>query len=148
MARAARASSAPPGANRIIGGASDDTLDGGGGADILRGGAGADTFAFSSLADTVDADGAIDRVFDFSRAQGDKIDLSAIDADLTRAGHQAFTFIGTDAFGVGGTDYEVRVTGTRNGNSSIQFDSDHDGHADYAIFVHSDVPLTNADIVV
>ncbi len=136
------------GANRIVGGASDDTLDGGGGADVLRGGAGADTFAFSSLADTVGTDGAIDRVFDFSRTQGDTIALSAIDADPARAGQQTFTFIGTDAFGTGGTDYQVRVTGSQNGNSYIQFDTDHDGRADYTIFVHSDAPLTNADIVV
>ncbi len=136
------------GANRIVGGASDDTLDGGGGADVLRGGAGADTFAFSSLADTVGTGGAIDRVFDFSRTQGDTIALSAIDADPTTAGEQSFTFIGTDAFGTGGADYQVRVTGSQNGNSYIQFDTDHDRHADYSIFVHSDAPLTNADIVV
>ncbi len=136
------------GANRIVGGASDDTLDGGGGADVLRGGAGADTFAFSSLADTVGTGGAIDRVFDFSRTQGDTIDLSAIDADPTRAGQQTFTFIGTDAFGTGGADYQVRVTGSQNGNSYIQFDTDHDGRTDYTIFVHSDAPLTSGDIVV
>ena len=47
-----------------------------------------------------------DVVADFNRAEGDRIDLSAIDADVYAAGNQAFTFIGTAAFS--GTPGEIR----------------------------------------
>jgi len=68
-------------ANIIVGGAGNDTLAGGAGADTLAGGTGADHFVFSS-ADM----GSSDEVWDFSHAQADKIDLSAIDANSGVAG--------------------------------------------------------------
>ena len=74
----------------IIGGIGNDTLAGGGGADTLTGGAGANRFVFS-VADL----GSSDEITDFSHAHGDKIDLSAIDANSGVAGDQAFSFIGT-----------------------------------------------------
>ncbi|MEQ1931474.1 MAG: M10 family metallopeptidase C-terminal domain-containing protein [Parvularculaceae bacterium] len=49
-----------------------DTLRGGGGTDYMFGGAGADTYRF--------ADGSADAVYDFARAEGDRIDLSLITA--------------------------------------------------------------------
>lgn len=82
---------------RLDGAAGDDTLTGGGGADVLVGGAGrdiltggggADRFVFAQIADSPWA-GAGDTIRDF-RQGVDKIDLSALDADLGRAGNQAF----------------------------------------------------------
>ena len=68
------------------GGAGRDRLEGGIGNDILTGGAGADAFGFLSAAD------GNDLIQDFRRAEGDKINLSGIDADPLTAGDQAFVF--------------------------------------------------------
>ena len=54
----------------------DDVLQGGTGDDTLTGGTGADTFIF------VEGHGA-DTITDFSKAEGDKIDLSGFDAAIT-----------------------------------------------------------------
>jgi Ca2+-binding RTX toxin-like protein len=87
----------------LLGGAGDDLLRGGGGTDHLEGQAGRDTlyggadadrFVYRAVADSP-ADGRHDVIEDFRRAQGDKVDLSAIDADATRPGNQSFTWIGT-----------------------------------------------------
>lgn len=92
------------GADTLQGGNGADTLQGGAGRDVLTGGAGADTFVFAAVAESpagagrcdvlrADAGGA---AFDAPGAGwGDRIDLSAIDADTTAAGNQAFTFGGT-----------------------------------------------------
>ena len=58
-------------ANTINGGAGNDLVIGGLGADILTGGLGTDTFRFLSTG----LDTNLDRITDFSTAQGDKIDL-------------------------------------------------------------------------
>ncbi|MBD0270827.1 MAG: calcium-binding protein [Acetobacteraceae bacterium] len=80
------------GYDALMGGDGSDRLAGGTEADVLIGGAGADRFVFSSVAD------GNDRIQDFTRSQGDKIDLSAIDADPTAAGDQAFMFADGIAF--------------------------------------------------
>ncbi|MGL4962774.1 MAG: calcium-binding protein [Inquilinus sp.] len=80
-------------ANTLQGWNGSDVLTGGGGKDMLFGGAGADRFVFTTIGDSVTGANA-DRITDFSHAQGDRIDLSAIDADTGVAGDQAFTFIG------------------------------------------------------
>lgn len=59
----------------LTGGAGEDWLLAGGGAETLSGGAGADRFVLT-------LDGAADRLLDFSRAEGDRIDL------LDGEGHQ------------------------------------------------------------
>ena len=42
----------------------------------------------------------------------DRIDLSAIDANSTTIGNNAFTFIGTGAFAGGGAaDFQIQLTG-------------------------------------
>lgn len=55
------------GADRLIGGAGRDVLVGGKGADRLAGGAGSDVFVFTAK------DEGIDRISDFSRAEGDRL---------------------------------------------------------------------------
>jgi Ca2+-binding RTX toxin-like protein/beta-glucanase (GH16 family) len=65
----------------LRGGAGDDILDGGAGGDMMLGGAGADVFVISPS-----DKGSFDNVHDFSRAEGDRIDLSqALDATATVA---------------------------------------------------------------
>jgi serralysin len=80
--------------DNLDGGANNDTLTGGLGEDTLTGGSGADKFVFRSLAETTVA--APDDITDFQDFAGDKIDLSAIDANTLVDGNQAFIWIGND----------------------------------------------------
>ncbi|WP_342242283.1 type I secretion C-terminal target domain-containing protein, partial [Inquilinus sp. OTU3971] len=81
------------GANVLQGWNGNDILLGGRGADTLSGGAGADRFVYAGTIHSLTGAGA-DRITDFSHAQGDRIDLSQIDANTIAAGNQAFSFIG------------------------------------------------------
>ncbi|MBF9232728.1 calcium-binding protein [Microvirga alba] len=85
------------GNDMLNGGTGNDRLKGGMGADQLTGGSGADTFVWSDVRETGRTIGNADLVRDF-QAGWDKLDLSAIDADVTLPGNQAFTFVGTEAF--------------------------------------------------
>lgn len=114
------------GNDTLYGEAGIDTLIGGTGADQLFGGLGADTFLFQT-GDTGTTIATADRIRDFAQAQGDRIDLAAIDA-VTGGTDNAFNFIGTAAFGnvAGQLRYEVvsgetRITGDINGDGVADF---------------------------
>jgi Ca2+-binding RTX toxin-like protein len=98
----------------LWGGEGDDLLDGDFGDDILTGGNGLDTYdggyggdlmVWASANETGLTPGTADMIADFNAAQGDRIDLSLIDANVYANGDQAFTFIGTGAFS--GTPGEI-----------------------------------------
>ena len=73
-----------------------DRLTGGPGSDTLDGGVGFDVFAFTSPSDSAPTAPDVILAFDGrGAAAGDKIDLSAIDANGQLAGNQAFGFGGT-----------------------------------------------------
>jgi VCBS repeat-containing protein len=113
------------GADAITGGNNHDRIIGGYGADTLTGGGGADTFAYLSNLDTGD------RITDFSQAQGDKLDLSAVGATsggflgaISQPGavgaHQVgymydsgtnTTIVYVDTDGIFGADQEINLTG-------------------------------------
>ena len=78
----------------LQGGAGNDVLVGGFGLDVLTGGTGADVFRFLTTDDlaSANAGGGADTITDFSQAGRDRIDLSALDADVTAPGNQAFLF--------------------------------------------------------
>ncbi|MDQ0463380.1 Ca2+-binding RTX toxin-like protein [Caulobacter ginsengisoli] len=117
----------------------NDVLIGGTGSDILVGGAGADTFLVrqesvrqSHLGGTLE----IDTVNDLTTAQGDKIDLSAIDADSSTAGDQAFHLV------AGFTSHAGEmVLGFSGGITTLSLDVDGDGTADYRMKITGDVHL-------
>lgn len=96
--------------NVINGGAGDDYLNGGAGNDVLIGGVGADTLDGSSGYDKYlyttlsELQGGMDRII---LGYGDKIDLSALDANLlSTTVNDSFRFIGTGAFtGIGQLAY-------------------------------------------
>ena len=72
----------------------------------------------------IPASGTLIRFSDFNSGQGDKIDLSAIDADAGTAGDQAFTFIGSGVFtGVAGQlHFDLNfVEGDVNGDAVADF---------------------------
>jgi Ca2+-binding RTX toxin-like protein len=90
-------------ADKLNGLAGNDTLIGGLGKDTLTGGVGSDLFKFISLNDSSPLPKQVDTITDFNHAQGDKIDLSDIDAKTEVEGDQAFTYIGTIAFSTDAT---------------------------------------------
>ncbi len=127
------------GADSLAGGLGADTLEGGVGADTLSGGAGADTFMFRA-ADL----GATDRILDFSRIDGDKINLSAIDANLAAAGDQRFAFIGSNTFSKAAGELRAVVS---NGNTTLMGDTNGDGVADFQVVVVGGGTMQASDFV-
>jgi serralysin len=115
-------------ANRLEGRGGDDVLNGFEGADTLIGGSGNDLFVFTHLESG-------DQIVDFAR--GDRIDLRGLDANANRAGDQAFTFIGADAFTRAG---QLRFDGT-----TLSGDVDGDGIADFAVVIVNHASLMSSD---
>lgn len=79
------------GNDKLIGTAKNDTLNGGLGFDELTGGTGADKFVYKSIKDAPLSHSKIEVITDFSHSEKDKIDLSGIDADTSKAKDQAFS---------------------------------------------------------
>ena len=115
-------------ANVLNGGAGNDFLTGGGGKDTLTGGAGADAFIFTALTDSTVA--APDLITDFIRADGDYIDLSALDANSMLAGDQAFSFV--TAFSKQAGQATLAYNATTN-TTTFSADVNGDGVADFVL---------------
>ncbi|MCE0460644.1 M10 family metallopeptidase C-terminal domain-containing protein [Pseudomonas uvaldensis] len=111
------------GNDRLDAGAGNDTLSGGIGADILRGGDGADLFVFNAL-NELGRGTASDTILDFSSLQGDKIDLSTLDANSLTTLNDAFSFIDSNAFtGAGQLRFVDHVLyGNVNGDLAADFE--------------------------
>jgi len=132
------------GANVLQGWSGNDTLVGRAGQDTLTGGAGADRFVYVATAESVVGANA-DRITDFSHAQGDRIELSGIDANTGVAGDQAFTFIGSGLFtGVAG---QLRAANTSPGVTTIAGDVNGDGTSDFHIQLTGALVLVAGDFV-
>jgi Ca2+-binding RTX toxin-like protein len=131
------------GQDTMNGGSGDDTLVGGAGADQLKGGGGSDTFVYLSLSDSGSALSLRDLITDFGT--GDKIDLSAIDADGTPDdGDQAFVIDNTPD---GGGDISITVDDANN-RTIIRLFVDGDATADAVIMLSGDhSALTAGDFV-
>ncbi|WP_052120495.1 calcium-binding protein, partial [Inquilinus limosus] len=131
------------GANTLQGWSGNDLLQGGAGKDTLSGGAGADKFAYVAVGDSVVGANA-DRITDFTRSQGDKIDLSGIDANTGATGNQAFTFIGNGLF----THHAGELRFAYNGSdTTIAGDVNGDGTSDFHITLTGKIALLVSDFV-
>lgn len=130
------------GNDAIHGGDGNDRLEGHAGADKVKGGAGADTFLFKSISHSTPT--SRDFIQDFSRHEGDKVDLSAIDANTKVAGNQAFKLIGDDDFHkkAGELRYEQKSNGTY-----IYGDVNGDGKVDFSIKVGALVDFVKGDFI-
>jgi hypothetical protein len=86
-----------------------------------------------------------DRIGDFSRAEGDRIDLSAIDASTAVAGNQAFSFIGSGLYtGVAG---QLRFAVTTPTTTTVAGDLNGDGASDFHIVLAGSIALVAADFI-
>lgn len=132
------------GNDRLYGDAGVDVIRGGEGADSLFGGTGADRFVFAALADSTSLSIGRDQIRDFSRRQGDKIDLSPIDATPATAGNAAFTWRGGQGFS--GTAGEVRWREFGDG-ALVLADTDGDRSADFALVVMNISTLRETDFL-
>jgi len=129
----------------INGGTGNDILYGGGGRDVLLGDVGADTFLYMALSESPVGAGVRDQIRDFSHAQGDRIDLSPLEAVAGGgAANNAFTFIGSAAFSHTAGELAVIKAGA---NWLVQGDVNGDSLADFAIQVTSATALVAADFV-
>lgn len=118
------------GDDTLLGGAGADLIVGGSGRDVVTGGAGADLFLFNTLQE---ADlGVRDLITDFDRGDGDRIDLSGIDANTRQGGDQAFRFIGQGSFG--GVAGQLRASVEERG-LLIEGDVNGDQRADFQILL-------------
>jgi len=134
-------------ANAITGNAAANLIIGGSGADTLRGAAGADTFKFTALSDSAPA--AADVIMDFSgkkggHPQGDKIDLSAIDANTGTGANDAFTLVNKFS-GQAGQAYSSYDS--HAGLTHIYLDVNGDRSADMLINLQGHLNLTAADFI-
>lgn len=109
------------GNDTLIGGGGNDTLIGGHGMDTLTGGTGADKFVRSDWATGAEQVTA-DYLVDFNFAEGDRIDVSGIDASDLGAGDQAFSFIGGGDFTAAGQIRHLDI----GGNTFLAFNTDAD----------------------
>ena len=121
------------GDNTLDGGAGVDTINGGDGNDrivggldndLLRGGTGADTFVvahgFGSVLET-------DQVYDFSDAEGDRLDLT---------GAYAGTIVEVASFSKQAGEMTLTFAG---GITTVRLDINGDGKADYQMKINGDV---------
>ncbi|WP_368416976.1 calcium-binding protein, partial [Falsiroseomonas sp.] len=136
------------GANVLNGGAGADTLDGGAGADTLTGGAGADRFVFGSADESGLTAANWDVIFDFDRTQGDRIDLSLIDAISSTTTNDQFFFIGTAAFSSANASGQLRVElDPVSGGVVVSGSTDADIAPEFALFVRGVNSLQAGDFI-
>ena len=123
---------------RLIGGTGIDRLTGGRGTDLLTGGTNSDRFIFNAINESGVKGGKwTDKITDFGR--GDKITLTAIDANELVARNQRFRIDADDSFSTG----EIRQV-QREGYLRLEFNVDGDDAADMAIHLTGRTTLLTA----
>lgn len=114
----------------------DDRLYGGIGDDVLTGGTGVDHFIYTAATDS-DATNGIDVINDFSQAQGDKINLSAL------TGGSGTVTAGTSFSGI----VNEVLYSTSGSNTDVQVDLNGDGAADMSIQLVGTLTLSATDFI-
>lgn len=122
--------------------AGDDRLVGGRGADQLQGGIGKDTFVFTHVLDSTVWAGGRDSILDFG--YGDRMDLSALDANTGLAGNNAFRFIGKSSFSGSAGELRYQVSGA---DLYVYGDVNGDGRADFGIHLKGHAALYASDFL-
>ncbi len=128
----------------LIGDAGNDILVGGLGADVLEGDAGKDVFVFRSVAETGSLD-ASDLLLDFKSGE-DTLDLSAIDANTTAAGDQAFVLLAPGADFTAPGQLRVRYDDAK-GQTHVEGNVDSTMAPNFQITLEGQVDVTQNDFV-
>ncbi len=123
----------------IFGSGVANRITGANGFDELTGRAGADTFVYSNKFHAPVSSNFAEVITDFSRAQGDRIDLHGMDANLNAAGNQDFKFITTGFTGRAG---QVRFDG-----DFVIGDLNGDRIGDFRIFMNNLNAMQASDFV-
>jgi Ca2+-binding RTX toxin-like protein len=140
-------------ANILDGMAGNDILTGGNGNDILIGGLGkdklvggndADIFKFNAILESVNNTNR-DTITDFLTIQGDKIDLSMIDADSSTAIDNAFSVLNVGAFN--GSFVNTANLFFDSSSHILYGNNDSDEAADFSILLTGVSTLTISDIL-
>ncbi len=131
------------GDDTLYAGAGNDVINSGSGKDMVFGGLGADIFNFSDRLEVSATAANHDRIMDFASGQ-DVINLSLIDADPSRAGNQAFHFLGQSGFD--GKAGALRVWQT-SGGIEVACDLNGDGQADLAFTLSGLTALAVSDFL-
>jgi Ca2+-binding RTX toxin-like protein len=130
------------GDDELDGGKNHDELTGGLGADLLTGGEDFDSFIFLAITDSTKGKAGRDTILDF--AQGDKIDLSAIDAKTGDGKPDGvFKFIKKKDFH--DKKGELRYKVTKDGDALLQADTNGNGKADFSVLVTDVTKLKHTD---
>jgi len=134
------------GNNALKGGAGNDLLIGGLGKDTLSGGLGADVFDFKAVTETGATAASCDIVVDFSSGQGDKIDLSDIDANAGIRANNAFSELRVGNHFSGMFDNQGALYFDRSSHI-VYGNNDNDPTADFSIRLAGVNSLTTEDFV-
>ena len=138
-------------ANRLDAGGGDDILTGRGGADVLVGGSGSDRFVYERASDSTAAGvnfSAADLIIGFGDRAGnqDVIDLSAIDANQSVRGNQAFRLDDRDGLVELGELHAFQIIDPAQGNRSVTvLASDTDGLSGYDFAIRFDQVIATFD---
>ena len=140
----------------LHGDAGNDQLGGFVGADHLYGGANADTFLYFEAADSTNGtptgglaglSGGVDVIYDFSASEGDRIDLSEVDAmdsspydQLIDGNNDAFNFVGAETEGAVHQAGDLTIS-YENGMTIVRGYVDGDQLADLVIYVTNRVDV-------
>lgn len=131
------------GRDSLDGGDGADELDGGMHADTLTGGLGSDIFVFSYVSDSYAGDGNRDTITDFTAGE-DLIDLNSIDANVSLAGDQSFSFVGAAEFT--GTPGQVRYE-VSGDDIIVQIDRNGDGLEEMEIVLQGQPGVSATDFI-
>ena len=112
--------------------------------DRFYGGAGADTFLFRDGDFAGKTSSTADRIHDFNQSEGDKVDLSNVDANTLLASDQDFSFIGSSGFGHHAGELRTYQSA---GVTYLAGDTNGDGTADFVIRIDGLHAITAADLV-
>jgi serralysin len=129
----------------ITGSSGANKLTGSGGLDALEGGGGADHFVYVKTSDAPVFSDLAEQIIDFSRTQGDKIDLSAIDARTGVDGNQAFNFVGRAEFS--NVKGQLRFEQNTPNQMLVLGDVNGDGRADFQFLVDGLASMIRADFI-
>jgi Ca2+-binding RTX toxin-like protein len=134
------------GNDTLYGDAGFDELFGGAGLDKLFGGANGDRFTFLQVGEAPARGPRYDEIMDFSRSEGDKINLRLIDADGATSGvNDTFRLIGTQAL-TGAS--QIRYEATDDGDFLVTGSVDADAAAEFAFIVRTELAeLRGADFL-